>query len=217
MTSGKHLLDSNILIDYLKGIQAAADLIEALPKPVLISAITRTEILSGARSFAEELELIAFLRGFETVGLDDDIIVMAARVRRGAAGLTKKPKLPDAIIYATSLQRDAILYTRNSKDFPAGERVIHPYIVSGSAPSGAGSDTNPGGSLLGSNLTPGQMAMMSTENIGKISSTEEPESGPLLQRILSRAERSIMTDAEIAEASKPIRVKRPRGGSDQGP
>lgn len=221
MTFERHLLDSNILIDYLNGIEAAADLIESLPRPILISAITRVEILSGARSYEEEKEMIAFMGQFETVPLNDLIILMAGRARRGQAGLTKKLKTPDAIIHASARERDAILYTRNSKDFPAGERVVHPYTVSGSAPAGAGTgdvvrQEVPGG-LLGSNLSPAQMAMMSTENIGKISTTEEPASGPMVQRILSRSEKSIMTDAEIAEASKPFRVKRPRGGSEPGP
>lgn len=129
MTFRRHLLDSNILIDYLLGIQAAADLIESLPGPILISIITRMEVLAGARNTTEEEEIIAFLDGFETVQLEHDIIIEATRVRRHGAALGKKPRLPDAIIYATAMERGAILYTRNSKDFPACETTVHPYTV----------------------------------------------------------------------------------------
>lgn len=59
----KALFDTNILIDYLKGIDAARDEV-ARYRERLVSIVTWVELLAGSRSEAEEDVIEMFLRDF---------------------------------------------------------------------------------------------------------------------------------------------------------
>lgn len=128
MTITRHVLDSNILMDFLNGIPAAAEFLDNLEGHQMISVITRMEVLAGSDS-AEEKTGLELLDKFETVPLDDDIVAEATRLRRHGGALGKKVKLPDAVIYATALMRQAILHTRNWRDFSLGQNVNVPYKI----------------------------------------------------------------------------------------
>jgi predicted nucleic acid-binding protein len=45
----KVLLDTDVLIDYLRDYPAAVVYLESLPQPLLVSAITVAELYSGVR------------------------------------------------------------------------------------------------------------------------------------------------------------------------
>jgi len=107
----KPLFDTNILVDYLNGIQQAADEIDRY-KSRFISAITFIEVLVGARNEEDERRIRAFLATFETLGFVPALIEKTILLRR-QFGL----KIPDAIIYATSKLNGTVLVTRNTKDF----------------------------------------------------------------------------------------------------
>lgn len=115
--------DSDVLIDYFDGIPEAGDELSRYDG-LLMSRITWMEVLVGAPS--ENLRGVreSFLRQFPIVELDE-------RVAREAIGLRQKHrlKLPDAIIWATARMSNALLVTRNTKDFPhQGEpRIRIPY------------------------------------------------------------------------------------------
>jgi predicted nucleic acid-binding protein len=117
-------VDSDVLIDYFDGIPAAAEELSRYGG-LVISRITWMEILAGAPS--EDLRLMRedFLRQFSIVELDE-------RVARDAIGLRQKRrlKLHDAIGWASARLNDALLVTRNTKDFPAHESGVRiPYQV----------------------------------------------------------------------------------------
>ena len=106
----KALFDTNILIDYLNGIDAAREEIAAYPHP-MISTITWVEVMVGSQ-IDEEVAVRQFLDRFLQVQLDATVAERAVSIRRKT-----RIRLPDAIIWASAQMEDALLVTRNSKDF----------------------------------------------------------------------------------------------------
>jgi predicted nucleic acid-binding protein len=120
----KALFDTNILIDYLNGLEAA-DAEFRCHTQKLISVVTWMEMQIGARTEAEADVIDLFLRDFTVIDL-------SRRVAREAIAARKayRMRLPDAVILASAHVESALLVTRNTKDFPRdlpGIRV--PYSV----------------------------------------------------------------------------------------
>ena len=119
----KVVFDTNILIDYLVGIEAARRELALYTRP-LISPITWIEVMVGAGE-GEEPQLRAFLNQFAQVPIDDRIAETAVVIRR-----TYRIRIPDAIIWASARSTDALLVTRNTRDFPAEAPDIQfPYTL----------------------------------------------------------------------------------------
>ncbi|MCY4025312.1 MAG: type II toxin-antitoxin system VapC family toxin [Acidobacteria bacterium] len=119
------LLDTNILIDYLGGVEAAREEIGRLDAP-LISSITWMEVLVGASDEGEMARLRWFLSGFGRVAIDDRVSELAVAIRR-----EHRIRLPDAIIWASARSIGGLLVTRNTRDFPADAPDIRvPYSIS---------------------------------------------------------------------------------------
>lgn len=114
----KALFDTNILVDYLAGREAAREELDRY-RERLISAITWMEVLVGAHDEAEEDVLAMFLRDFRVVDVTRGIAREAVAIRR-----TDRIRLPDAIIWASARAESALLVTRNTKDFPKD----HPFV-----------------------------------------------------------------------------------------
>jgi len=108
------LFDTNILIDYLNGIeQAEAELSKYANKA--ISIITWMEIVTGTE--LKELDAVKeWLLEFNVKTIDSKIAERAATIRR-----EKRIRLPDAIIWATAQVDSMLLVSRNTKDFPESE------------------------------------------------------------------------------------------------
>jgi predicted nucleic acid-binding protein len=119
----KALFDTNILIDYLNGIPAARKELE-LYESRAVSIVTWMEVMYGAeQEFADTTR--AFLNRFTVTPITEAIAERAVTLRR-----QRNPKLPDAIIGATTLETGLMLVTRNTKDFGAKlPGVRHPYRV----------------------------------------------------------------------------------------
>lgn len=118
----KPLFDSNILIDYLNGIEAAATELARFERP-MISRITWMEVLAGGVGTQEEEIIRTFLRRFVVVELNDMIAERAVTLRRD-----RRLRLPDAIILASAMVEGCTLVTRNTRDFdPAWPDVNEPY------------------------------------------------------------------------------------------
>ena len=120
------LFDTNILVDYLNGVDEARLELGRFD-PRLISMVTWMEVLVGARTAAEETTLRAFLAGFSLVAIDRSVAEEAIRLRR-----QHRMRLPDALIWASARMSDAALVTRNTRDFPADDPGVRvPYRLSG--------------------------------------------------------------------------------------
>lgn len=120
----KMLFDTNILIDYLNGVDAARTEIER-PAERLVSIITWMEVLAGVRDKAEEDVIDMFLRDFRIVELTRRVAREAVELRR-----SRRIRLPDAIVWASARTESALLVTRNTKDFPEGDPGLRvPYVI----------------------------------------------------------------------------------------
>lgn len=119
----KALFDTNILVDYLNGIQnAKAEL--ALYPDKAISSITWMEVQIGT-SLQEQATIDRFLLGFAILPINAPVSDRAVALRKA-----KNIKLPDAIIWATAQVDNRLLVTRNSKDFSAAHPGVRiPYVL----------------------------------------------------------------------------------------
>lgn len=119
----KALLDTNVVLDYLKGIEAAEKEFSRYQN-IAISIVTRIEVLVGVTQNIES-EVRALLDEMTTVQLDNDVAERAIVLRR-----TRRLKLADAIIWASAQVQDRLLVTRDVKDFPADDPGVRvPYAL----------------------------------------------------------------------------------------
>ncbi len=117
------LLDTNILIDFLNGIDEAREELDNYRDPA-ISIVTWMEVLVGATAQDESL-IRGFLDAFEVVALDRDVAEIAIGLRRARA-----IKLPDAIIWASAQATNRLLVSRNARDFPEADPGVRiPYVL----------------------------------------------------------------------------------------
>ncbi|MFI0404198.1 MAG: type II toxin-antitoxin system VapC family toxin [Cyanobium sp.] len=115
------LLDTNILIDVLRGEAEALRWLEQQGQ-ASISVITWIEVLVGCRTRERE-RVEAWLDSFRRWPVDDAIARESVGFRQ-RHGL----KVPDAIILATARCAGLPLATRNTRDFPLKLGGIeHPY------------------------------------------------------------------------------------------
>ena len=118
------VFDTNILVDHLNGHGEATEEMGRYETRD-ISIITWMEVLIGTRGEEEERVVRRFLNGFGCIGIAGDIAEEAVELRRGQA-----IKLPDALIWASARTRNALLVTRNTKDFPRNDPGIRvPYQI----------------------------------------------------------------------------------------
>jgi len=117
------LFDTNILIDYLRGIlQARVECDRHADRA--ISIITWMEVMAGSTS-ANEQDARSFLLNFYTLPLDATVAERAFLLRRA-----NRIKLPDAIIQATAEGSGRVLITRNTRDFAPGTPGVRiPYTL----------------------------------------------------------------------------------------
>lgn len=117
------LFDTNILIDYLRGIEAARDEMNRFEARA-ISVITWMEVMVGTPP-AHAQATRDFLAGFEVVPIDPTVAERAVVLRQ-----RYRLKLPDAIIWASAQGSDLLFVTRDRRDFPMDDPGIRvPYQV----------------------------------------------------------------------------------------
>lgn len=124
------LIDSDVLIDYLRGQADAIVYLESVTDRLVISAITVAELFAGVREGTERQALEAFLSAFEIVAVDQAISQRGGLYRRDL-GKSHGVGLADALIAATAEVLGATLVTLNQKHFPMLTRVTVPYTKSG--------------------------------------------------------------------------------------
>lgn len=123
----KKLLDTNVLVDALRGHPACETYLESLAEEeILCSVITSAELWAGVRP-SEEEDLDVFLGAFRWIPIDETTARSAGRYMQTFAkshGLL----LPDALIAASAHSSKAELVTLNRKHFPMKDiRVVAPY------------------------------------------------------------------------------------------
>jgi len=111
------LVDTDILIWYLRGQKKAVDLIDNLSS-FSISAVTHMEIVQGMRDKAELRAWKAFLRtrGISVLTIDQDVTARAMYWMEEYS-LSHGLRLPDALIAATADVYGLELFTANVSDY----------------------------------------------------------------------------------------------------
>lgn len=121
------LIDTDVIIDYLRGQKDAVAYIEGLIEKPLLSAITIAELYGGVREGDERNALNAFIKAFDIVDVDEAIATKGGLFRRDY-GKSHGVGLADAMIAASAYSRNATVVTLNKKHFPMTEiTVIVPY------------------------------------------------------------------------------------------
>jgi predicted nucleic acid-binding protein len=120
------LIDTDVIIDYLRDQTDAVTYIENLTEPLLLSAITVAELYAGVREGEERTALDAFITAFEIVPVVQEIALKGGLYRRDYKK-SHDVGLADALIAATAQIKRATLVTLNKKHFPMLTTVIVPY------------------------------------------------------------------------------------------
>jgi predicted nucleic acid-binding protein len=119
----KAVLDTNILVDYLRGLAQASTELSLYESPA-ISVMSWMEVMVGTTPQTESAAR-AFLKSFDILQIDTETAEHAVQLRK-----TKRVKLPDAIIWATAQVHQCLLVTRNTRDFDPNEPGIRvPYTL----------------------------------------------------------------------------------------
>ncbi len=118
----RYLVDSDFVIDYLKGKQQTTTLLAPLIADGLsISLITYGEIYEGiyfgTNQTKHEESFLRFLRGVTVLPLDEATMRQFALIRGELRRTGNLIGDPDILIAATALHHNLTLLTRNLKDF----------------------------------------------------------------------------------------------------
>jgi predicted nucleic acid-binding protein len=120
------LVDTNILVDFLRGRAEAATWLDALEERPAISAISLLELYAGARSQRDERDIIALRQQFACLPIGEEIAERAGatmRHYRTSHGID----IPDAIIAATAEHHGLKLATLNTRHFPMFPKLRRAY------------------------------------------------------------------------------------------
>lgn len=123
----RYLLDTGLLIRYLRGQKTTVQLLRGLGKTnrLCISAVTRLEVRAGAHP-SEQADTQKLLSRFVNLDLDAATADKAGELIYRNRG-SKPILVPDAIIAATALVHDLTLVTFNAYDFEAVANLrLHP-------------------------------------------------------------------------------------------
>ena len=121
----RFLIDTDVIIEYLRGREQAVEYLESLEGALHVSAVTVAELYSGVRDQEQEA-LEQFLRAFDVVTVDQAL----AR----SAGLCRKSYQPaygtglaDAMVAMSAKAVGATLVTFNRRHYPMADDLLVPY------------------------------------------------------------------------------------------
>lgn len=115
------LLDTDVLVEYLRGREAAAEYLEGLDSDLYVSVISVAELIAGVRKDGEERSLRQFLLTFDAVPVSEKLAWRGGLYRRDYG-----PSLADALIAATAEESGVKLVSFNRRHFPMVEITV-PY------------------------------------------------------------------------------------------
>ena len=124
------VLDSTVLIDYLRG-KPAVDRVRAARTRGDVPATTAVnveEIVGGLRG-AETAAAQGLCRGLVILPIDEGAAWQAGTWRRTFAGRGVRLHQADCLIAAASLQHRAVLCTGNPQDFPVPDLTVEHWPV----------------------------------------------------------------------------------------
>ena len=122
------LVDTSVLVDYLRGVEGAAGLLERerAAAPLHASEITRLEVLADMRP-GEEDDTRSLLSTLVWHPVDADVAEKAGQLGRRWLPSHHKIDSADLAIAATAIHCDARLLTLNVRHFPMFPDLEAPY------------------------------------------------------------------------------------------
>ena len=120
------MVDTNILIDQLRGLPAALQFGKTLPKDTAISAVTVSELFAGIRSAQQREKVKSLVESYRIFPFDVSTAELAGdylqKFRKSHA-----LNISDAAIAATARIHELTLITLNLKHFPMFPGLKKPY------------------------------------------------------------------------------------------
>lgn len=122
------LIDTSVLIDYLRGRREAAELLERerADAPLRASEVTRLEVLAGMRPPEEEATR-TLLSTLVWYPVDADVAEEAGALGRRWLPIHHTIDSADLAIAATAIRNNFRLRTRNVRHFPMFADLVSPY------------------------------------------------------------------------------------------
>ena len=120
------IVDTNILIDFLRGKTEAGAFLFGGDNPISISVVSITELLAGIKQQREIDDIHDLLTTFTVHPLTREIAEKAGELLN-VYDKSHHIGIADALIAATSVYHSEPLSTLNVKDFPMLSDVSKPY------------------------------------------------------------------------------------------
>lgn len=120
------LLDTDVLIEYLRGRPEAVEYLEGLTADLYVSVISVAELFAGARSDEEERSLEQFLLAFTVLPVTE-VVAQSGGLYRRDFRPGHGTGLADALIAATAEENGLSLVTFNRRHFPMVSQSTMPY------------------------------------------------------------------------------------------
>lgn len=120
------VIDTTVIVDVLRGSQAARAWVVGVERRLVASEVTRVEILRGLRSSERGAAERAF-GGLRWVAVDESIARQAGELGRRWRRSHRSIGVADLLIAATAIVLDAELATSNVRHFPMFPELRPPY------------------------------------------------------------------------------------------
>ena len=120
------LIDSDVMIEYLRGSEPAILFLETLERRPATSVICMAELLAGVRDEPEREAIECFLQTFEILPMDENIARLGGHYRKTYTK-SHSTGLADALIAATATHYNLQLATFNTRHYPM-LKAISPYL-----------------------------------------------------------------------------------------
>jgi len=121
------LVDTDILIDFLRGWPEAVKYVNSQADNIVVSAISIAELYAGVKDEKDKEELEAFIGIFPVLEINGQIARQAG-LYKNKYFKSHNIGLADALIAASANHHNVILKTLNCRHFPMFPAIEPPYV-----------------------------------------------------------------------------------------
>jgi len=123
----KLLIDTDIIIDFLRGFDKAVRYIKTNSEEIVLSVITVAELYAGVKGNDEHEELDDFIALFPILQITTEVAMIGGLYKREYFK-SHGVGLADGLIAASAEIHDAVLKTLNIKHYPMIKGLKSPYF-----------------------------------------------------------------------------------------
>ena len=122
----RFLLDTDVVVEYLRGSKQAIAFLEKLEGSVFLSVITVAELFAGVSGTEERQSVDQFLQAFHIIPIDEELAKEGCLYRKEFFP-SHGVGLADALLAATADRVHATFVTFNRRHFPMLKDIKVPY------------------------------------------------------------------------------------------